>query len=290
MEKKSCFLFVVVVLFVFLLTPYGFAKDNQIIIPVLSDDNSIEYFKQSSENELFLIAVNTQPIPEDDELTDELMDDYADDEAISVADPLYYLNYVMYTINDVLYHFVLKPVAQGYKAITPTSLRKGVNNFFHNLMFPVRFINNLLQGKIGNAGSEVGIFLVNSTAGFLGFGQVAQEHFDMKTSDEDLGQTLGSYGIGNGFYIVLPLLGPSTLRDTIGRVGDYFITPINHPNTDFFDYGKPWKIYWGLQAVDAVNYTSLHIGDYEALKKAAVNPYIAIRDAYIKNRAKKVAE
>lgn len=217
---------------------------------------------------------------DDDDLFDEYQDDAYKDSR--VPDPLYYLNYAMYTVNDRLYFYALKPVAKGYKAVVPTPARKGISHFFHNLLFPVRFVNNLLQGKLEQASDEIGIFLVNSTAGILGFNQVAQKHLGMHTKSEDLGQTLGTWRITEGFYLVLPFLGPSTLRDTVGRVGDYFITPVN--------YVEPWELDLGLGIVDTINQTSFRLGDYEDLKKASLDPYTAIRNAYIQNRKKKITQ
>ncbi|MCP3944468.1 MAG: VacJ family lipoprotein [Desulfobacteraceae bacterium] len=215
-------------------------------------------------------------------LNQDLFDEYDNqaEDVQMVADPLYYFNYAMYSFNDFFYFYALKPVAQGYKFIAPTVLRRGVNNCFHNLLFPVRFINNILQGKLQAASDEIGVFLVNSTVGVLGFNQFAQKHLDLKTSDEDLGQTLGSYSIGDGFYLVLPILGPSTLRDALGRAGDFFLTPVN--------YVEPWEANLGINAYDKVNRTSFRIGDYEALKNASLDPYVAIRNAYIQNRRSEI--
>jgi len=234
---------------------------------------------------------NTQPkepagfsASENEELDDDLMADFEDDipDSEAIADPLYYFNYAMYGVNDFLYFGIMKPIATGYKTVTPTPVRKGVSNFFHNLLFPVRFVNNLLQGKFHSAGTEVGIFLMNSTGGVLGFGQVAQNRFDMHTSQEDLGQTFGSYSIGNGCYLVLPFFGPSTLRDTVGLVGDSFMNPIR--------YLDPAELSVGVSFYRAINETTFRIGDYEALKEAALDPYVALRNAYIQNRKMKVAE
>lgn len=218
--------------------------------------------------------------PED--FDQDLLADYEDqvEEVQMVADPLYYFNYAMFSFNDYFYFYALKPIALGYKAITPDIVRSGVNNVFHNLLFPVRFVNNILQGKLMAASDEFGIFLTNSTLGVLGFNQFAQKHLNMKTSNEDLGQTFGSYAIGDGFYLVLPVLGPSTLRDTVGRAGDYFITPIN--------YVEPWEADLGVNILDSVNRTSFRIGDYEALKDASLDPYVAIRNAYIQNRRSEI--
>ncbi|MDD9304781.1 MAG: VacJ family lipoprotein [Desulfobacter sp.] len=215
---------------------------------------------------------------DDEEFSDDLFDEYdtdtTDDQMVS--DPIYYFNYAMYQFNDFLYFYGLKPVSRGYKAIVPTPARRGINNFFNNLLFPVRFVNNLLQGKVEGAATEFSAFFVNSTLGIFGFNDFAQKHMDITLNEEDLGQTLGSYNIGDGFYLVLPVLGPSTLRDTIGRAGDWFITPVN--------YVEPWELSWGVWGVDKTNRTSFRIGDYEALKQAALDPYVALRNAYIQNR------
>lgn len=217
----------------------------------------------------------------DEEMDDEMMDEFEQAED-SIADPLFVINYPMHYFNDFLYHAAVKPAAAGYKKVTPTVVRKGVDNFFHNLMFPVRFVNNVLQLEMSDAGKEVGIFAINTTIGVLGFAQVAQNHFDMHTADEDLGQTLGSYHIGNGFYLVIPVLGPSTLRDAVGSVGDAFLNPIN--------YIDPSEISAGLTAYKTLNSTSFRLGDYEALTEAAIDPYVAIRDAYVQHRKKLVDE
>lgn len=219
-----------------------------------------------------------------DENFDEDFDDYIDDagDAQFVADPFYSVNYAVFQFNDFLYFYALKPVAQGYKAVMPAIARNGINNFFFNLLFPARFINTLLQGKLERASDEFGVFLVNSTAGVFGLNQVAQKHLGMNTSQEDLGQTLASYSVGDGFFIVLPVLGPSTLRDGIGRLGDYWINPVR--------YVSPWELSWGLTITDQINRTSFRIGDYEALKEASIDPYSALKNAYIQNRRSKIME
>ncbi len=210
-------------------------------------------------------------------------DEYDDPARISsIADPLYYFNYSMYTFNDKLYYAFLKPVATGYKYVVPQPARKGISHFFHNLVFPIRFVNNLLQGRLKDAGTEIQIFIINSTIGCLGFVQVAQDYYGLTTSDEDLGQTLGSYHVGNGFYLVLPVFGPSTLRDTLGRVGDLFLNPLS--------YVDPWEVATGARVCDTINETSFRLGEYEAMKAAALDPYVAVRNAYIQHRGQKIKE
>ncbi|MCF6246547.1 MAG: VacJ family lipoprotein [Desulfobacula sp.] len=300
MKMRSYLSVLTVLLFVLLTASQLFSQDLSDIGPQLTEfglsspNNQISgspprlFAKNDAQNkgneDLDANIVNDPDNDFDNDLDKELMDEYDNDSQASdsVSDPFYYFNYAMYGINDFLYFYAIKPVATGYKAITPTIVRKGVKNFFHNLLFPVRFINNLLQGKLSNAGQEVEIFLINTTAGVLGFGQVAQNYFDLHTFNEDLGQTFGAYSIGEGFYIVWPLLGPSTLRDTIGLIGDYFITPVS--------YVEPWELSYGLYVYDELNNASFRLGDYEALKEAAIDPYAAIKNAYIQNRDKKIKE
>ena len=202
-------------------------------------------------------------------------------EKTEIADPLEPFNRAMYHFNDKLYFWFLKPVAQGYGKVVPEPARVSVNNFFTNLTFPVRFINCLLQANFGGAAEEFGRFAINTIWGVGGLlDPAASQDIKLTTQDEDLGQTLGSYGIGQGFYITWPLLGPSSPRDTLGMVGDGFLHPLS--------YVSPWYAGAGIRVYDRVNDTSLRIGDYEALKGAAIDPYVAIRDAYVQYRLKKV--
>lgn len=200
----------------------------------------------------------------------------------SIADPLEPLNRVFFVFNDKLYFWLLKPVATGYKAVTPEPVRVGIRNLFYNLGFPIRFVNCMLQGKVERAGDEIARFVINSTIGMGGLLDVATNKCEIKRNEEDLGQTFGFYGMGSSFYIHWPILGPSSVRDTLGRVGDYFLDPLH--------YMDPTKYRLALNAFDGVNETSLTIGDYESLKKAALDPYIALRDAFYQNRRSKIEE
>ena len=240
---------------------------------------------------------NNQPTPsaakqkttdsknEEGDLTDEDLDflyEEAEAGVVRIADPIEPLNRVMFHFNDKLYFWVLKPVARGYRYLIPGPVRAGVKNFFRNLTTPVRLTNCILQGKFRSAGKEFVRFLMNSTAGMLGFGNPAQLYPQLSTKDEDLGQTFGSYGIGNGFFIVWPFLGPSTIRDSVGMIGDRFLNPIT--------YVQPTEASIEIMAYEKVNDISFRIGDYETLKEASLDPYSAIRDAYIQNRNKNVEE
>ncbi|MFH1152565.1 MAG: VacJ family lipoprotein [Pseudomonadota bacterium] len=234
---------------------------------------------------VFFINVCTPAMPwaMDDPADDDLFAEYEKGNDLPpVPDPLYWFNYGVYHFNDRLYYWALKPLATGYRAVVPQPVRTGINNFFYNLMFPVRFVNALLQGKGKAAGTEFDIFLINSTAGIIGFSQLAQNTFGLKNQEEDFGQTLGTYRVGEGFYLVLPMLGPSTLRDFFGRAGDYFLKPVS--------YVEPMEKSLGLYGLDTINQTSFRIGDYELLKSSAVDHYLSMKNAYVQYRRIKVGE
>jgi phospholipid-binding lipoprotein MlaA len=214
------------------------------------------------------------------------MDEYAaeeKEEPVRIADPLAPWNKAMYHFNDKLYFWALKPVAQGYSAVVPEDMRISFSNFFSNLTTPIRFVSSLLQLKVKDAGNELVRLVYNSTAGIGGLADVAKTDLGISRKDEDLGQTFGKYGIGQGFYIVWPILGPSSLRDSVGTVGDWFLDPVDYVNPFFFDA-------LAIRTFDKVNTVSLHIGDYEDLKKSAIDPYVSLRNAYIQYRKKKVEE
>jgi phospholipid-binding lipoprotein MlaA len=200
---------------------------------------------------------------------------------LSIADPLEPFNRAMFQFNDKLYFWVLKPVAQGYKKVVHEDVRVVVKNFFTNAAFPVRFVNCLLQGNITGAAGEVGRFALNTLVGFGGlFDPASEKEINLASHKEDLGQTLGVYGIGQGFYIHWPLFGPSSPRDTVGMVGDGFLNP--------FSYLNEWYESAGMRSFDMINDASFRIGDYETLKKAAFDPYVAVRDAYVQYRFSRV--
>lgn len=214
---------------------------------------------------------------------DDFMDDLSDLEEprVTIADPFEPINRVFFHINDKLYYWLLKPAASGYAVVVPEPARRGIKNFFKNLTFPVRFVNCIFQGKFEGAGIEVDRFLINSTIGLAGFMDTAANQFNMKEYDEDLGQTLGSYGIGQGFFIFWPVLGPSSATDTIGMVGDAFLEPLYYLDIDT-------KYDAAVKAFETVNKTSLRLGEYEDFEKAALDPYIAFRDAYVQYRQNEI--
>jgi len=202
-------------------------------------------------------------------------------EELRIADPIEPWNRAMYHVNDKLYFWLLKPAAKGYKYVVPEDFRGLFSNFYRNLRAPIRIVNNFLQGKPGYSGIELAKFLINSTIGVGGLRDCATECFGINGRDADFGQTLGKYGVGFGFYVVWPLLGPSSPRDTIGWIGDWFLRPQTYVSSEWI---SPVGVV--LYVHEKVNDTSFHIGDYEAIKGAAIDPYVAMRDAYVQYRKK----
>ncbi len=221
---------------------------------------------------------------EDFDEMDEFEEEFGDATKQEVFDPLEGYNRAMTTFNDRLYFWVLKPIAQCYRWIVPECVRRGIDRFFTNLMYPVRLVNNVLQFKMKNAGEETLRFVTNTTIGVLGFWDPAKEWFDLDAHEEDFGQTLGYYGVGAGPHIVLPFLGPSNLRDTIAL----------YPDTKYLD---PKNIYLetteqqvGVVVFEKVNNASLRIGEYESIKKDALDLYPFLRDGYEQIRIKEIEE
>lgn len=220
-------------------------------------------------------------------------DDYDSAPAKSIADPLEPWNRFWFRFNDLFFTYVAKPAYRGWEAITHEDIRSGLGNFFHHVMFPVRFVNNILQFRFLEAGVEFGRFIVNTTtsAGFADITKNKKTIVPVDPTGEDFGQTLGRWGIGHGFYLVWPFLGPSSLRETVGRVGDLFADP--------FFYLSPWPIYHELEIPWYASGTArgfLYFNDmgamfpaYDSMKSASVDPYIAVREAWVKRRAMQVA-
>jgi phospholipid-binding lipoprotein MlaA len=242
---------------------------------VLPPGDVIDY--GSSERPLVLSGLDES----EEEMTDPFEEEQAAEPVETIADPIEPINRAFFHFNDKLYFWLFKPISLGYRAVLPEPVRVGVRNFFDNLAFPIRFVNCLLQGKIQGAGDELTRFVVNSVS-TLGFKDVAGDNMGMQEYDEDFGQTLQFYGLGSGFYINWPILGPSSLTDSVGIAGDLFLDPVSYIGETF--------VALPIRGLDLVNSTSLTIGDYEDLKRAALDPYVAIRDAYFQFRKNKIKE
>ena len=205
-------------------------------------------------------------------------------------DPLSGYNKIMTNFNDKFYIHILNPVAKTYKGVLPKPIRKGIDNFLDNLMYPMRLLNNLLQFKFKNSYLETQRFLLNSTIGLAGFIDVANDNFHVKQHSEDFGQTLGYYGVGSGFYIVLPLLGPSNLRDSVGLITDTIINPMTYMGNRGYNLFDNSTEALGVSVEKTINYSSLHVGEYEKLKKDAIDLYPFLRNIYEQRRKKEITE
>lgn len=194
-------------------------------------------------------------------------------------DPLEGFNRLMFGINDFLDTWLLVPVAQVYRFIMPETLREMGRNFFENLNEPIVAINDLLQGDLENAGVSVGRFVVNSTIGLFGFFEVAEE-IDLKEHPADFGQTLHTYGLDSGPFIVLPFFGPSTIRDAVGSGVDSFLNPLSY----ILDFET--RIY--LKGSELVVKREEFLDEVEELKKGSVDYYAAFKAAWEQRRAQEL--
>jgi phospholipid-binding lipoprotein MlaA len=203
-------------------------------------------------------------------------------EQADVPDPLEPLNRGIWWVNDKLYFYLLKPVATGYSKVVPEGGRKSIANAFENLKAPERVVNNVLQLKFKEAGTELKRFSINSTVGILGFRDPASKKYDVETYQEDFGQTLAHYGVKPMMELHLPLLGPSNLRDTAGMIPDMFLSPVH--------YLESMVARIAIRSEEVVNGTSMRLGMYEDVKKERLDVYRFLQDAYEQNRMKKIKE
>ncbi len=195
-----------------------------------------------------------------------------------IYDPFEPVNRAIFSFNNVADRIVLEPIAKGYKKL-PSPVQSGINNFLSNLRAPLVVVNQLLQGQGENAVQSTGRFIVNSTVGIFGLFDVANK-VGLEEKEEDYGQTLATWGVGDGFYIVLPLFGPSNLRDTSGMVLTMLTDPIN---AYAVSEGESWLVPMRT-AVNAVDTRSQIIDEVNALRDNSVDYYAAVRSSYYQNR------
>ena len=191
------------------------------------------------------------------------------------GDPFESFNRAMFSFNDGLDEYLLKPVAEGYDAVLPNPIKTGISNFFSNLGDIFVIINDLLQFKIGQAIEDTGRFIFNTTIGLYGLIDVATP-MGLAKHDEDFGQTLASWGVGDGPYIVLPFFGPRTMRDTAGLVVVSSYDPLNEISDKEALYATIV-----LRTVD-IRYKLLKAS--RVVEQAALDKYSFVRDAYLQNR------
>lgn len=190
-------------------------------------------------------------------------------------DPFEPVNRGIYTFNEAVDTTLLRPAAELYRGLVPRLVRTGVSNVFSNINDVIVALNNLLQGKVASAASDTGRFVVNSTVGLLGIFDVATP-LGLHKNNEDFGQTLGWWGVGDGPFIVLPIFGPSNIRDTVGLVVDTLTDPIS-----YIEPTRDRNIVWGVRAVHR---RSELLDASKILETAALDPYQFVRDAYLQRR------
>lgn len=236
--------------------------------------------------------------------SEELYDPFASpgETAIEEYDPWEPLNTKFFEFNRQLDRWVLKPVAKGYNVVVPNSVQVGISNVFYNGRVTPRFLNNIFQGKFKGAGIEAGRFLINTTVGIGGFFDVAQR-FNLTTPEEDTGQTLGFYGVPPGPYLMVPLLGPYTVRDLVGYAGDIALNPIywlilptmhnidSIPTVvDIEERAATYAISIGARAIEIVNDRSLNLEKFQGVEESTLDLYAAVRNAYLQKRAKAIQD
>lgn len=200
-------------------------------------------------------------------------------DAAARQDPLETVNRGIYAFNDVFDRFLLAPVARGYRSAVPEYGRQRVTNVLSNLKQPVVFLNSVLQGDPENAFSSFWSFMLNTTLGIGGLFDFADVNTDLEVRDEDFGQTLGVWGVGPGPYIVLPIFGPSSLRDTAGMAGDWFSDPFNYLDDEVVITRTV------IRAIDARAKT-LDLTD--EINEKSFDPYATFRSGYLQKREAQV--
>lgn len=249
-----------------------------------------------------VIPASTSSVPQD-ATPDEALDPFAraDEEAGEDYDPWEPVNTHIFEFNRQLDRFVLKPVAKGYDFLMPDWVQVSIKNIYYNLRFPPRLLNNVFQGKFKGASIEVGRFLVNSTLGGAGIVDVAKD-MGLETPEEDVGQTLGRYGVKPGPYLVLPLLPPFTVRDFVGFLGDIALNPINwlvapivevkHVPSIIAHKNRmtSTSLQLGVRIEEMVNERSMNLEKFQGVEEATLDLYTAVRNAYLQKRAKAIRE
>lgn len=202
----------------------------------------------------------------------------ADDAAVeeSYPDSAEKMNRSIFRINDGIITYMIKPVNTVYTGVFPPDVRNGFGNFFRNLAYPVRVVNALLQFKFDKVGKETGAFALNTVFGVGGLFNVTKNMPCLQSSPEDFGQTLAYYGVGSGTYLVLPLLGSSTVRDTVGLVADALLNPVT--------WVTPDEARYALSGSDKFTSASANLPTYDSIKAESFDHYASMRDVYFQHR------
>lgn len=260
-------------------TPKPIPKPKPTPTPSVSKPNPkpvkpVQKTAAESKDPTIRIQKKAAPAPADDDL-----DEYS--QVASVPDPAEPVNRGTFWFNHQLYNYVLRPVSKAYEFILPSPARKAIHNVFENVEYPVRVVNHALQFEFKRADLETRKFVVNSVAGVGGILRVSDRIPELANiPPADTGQTFAKWGIGHGAYVVLPVLGPRSVRDTVGMAGDYALNPVS------------WLSYGGVSGATALAVSgpsaarnmNEKINLYDAATQNAIDPYIAVRTGYIQYR------
>ncbi len=229
---------------------------------------------------IFILGPSSVVFGASSDPVDFLSDDFYSAEAESDVfnDPFEPVNRLVFTFNDKMYIWVMEPVATFYSHAVPMDLRGCINSFFRNLQAPVRFINTLLQGRFSDSAMILERFVINSTLGIYGFADAAGKEFGIDPIEASMGETLETWGLGDGFYLVVPLYGPSTLREMTGAVVDGL------EMTPYYTWSEELLVNGSIYIGKETNALSLRLGEYEEWKKLLFDPYISFRNAYFQYR------
>ena len=236
---------------------------------------------------------NNPKTEEDIEDIEEFEAEFGAGETSNISDPLSGYNRAMTSFNDKVIIYALNPVSEAYAYVIPRPFRLGVSNFIHNINFPIRLVNNLLQLKFQNSSDEIERFIINTTVGLGGLMDPAKNHMmtPILPHNEDFGQTLGHYGIDSGFHIVLPFFGSSNVRDTIGITVDGYLSPlVNVRGLEHYKIPDNLGQSIAIVTLHFINKNSLHLGEYASIKKDAIDLYPFLRDIYEQKRISDIAE
>jgi len=195
----------------------------------------------------------------------------------------------IFKFNMALDNAIVEPLAKGYNKL-PEPIKNGTSNFTSNIATLLSIPNSLLQGNFKEAGDATASFLINSTVGIIGFANPA-EKMGLKAQKEDVGQTLGSYGIGSGCYFVLPILGPTTARDSVGMIADTFVDPFAHitwREKELFGISGNQLDYVGVKGTTAVDFRADNVTNFDSLEKNSIDLYASFKSLYLQNRENKI--
>ena len=205
---------------------------------------------------------------------DDLEDPFAPEVAApEMSDPFEDYNRFMFDFNEGFYDNIMEPVVQEYRDMVNEDVRMAISNIFDNAMAPLKLVSSFLQGDLDKTGRVIGRTIINTTIGLGGMFDVADKAFDINDVNEDLDQVLGSYGVPTGPYVVLPLFGPSSVRNVFGRAGGMFLSPTYH-------FAPGVEVGAGLTVTDEINDTSFIIDDIRQLDDSSIDKYESVRDFY----------